>query len=302
MDGPPCEIHRGGLSLHGDSNHPVSVADRVWKAQFLGTGSSADQHHLKVHDRLLPPLAGLGPQLTELRHREIIDIDPDLHTGLIECLLETADSDSFYNRAFVLIEGWTTSWTRLQRTLHFVKDTLDPEDAELLPLTIKEIRDIVDKLSAPETWPCLGGATTSSRGTATIADLEGQCGQIAMLLAQHGVPVPRRSFVLHLFSGRRRRGDVQFYLDALASRTSDCNLHVISIDIVICPIHGDVMKAETCQFWLDAIRRGYVLAMLAGPPCESWSRARGIPLKSSSVLQNMARQRGPRIIRDIHNL
>ena len=90
-----------------------------------------------------------------------------------------------------------------------------PEDAAILPFDIQQIKVIVDKLLTPETWPFLQGAAATSKGAKDIEELEGQCGQVALLLSQQGMTLPPRSFgreriVLHLFSGRRRRGDVQF--------------------------------------------------------------------------------------------
>lgn len=78
-------------------------------------------------------------------------------------------------------------------------------------------------------------------------------------------------------------------------------LHVISIDIVINREYGDVTRASECEFWLDAIRSGYIIAMLAGLPCESWSRARAVSVDEDKEFTGMAR-RGPRIIRDIDQL
>ena len=94
----------------------------------------------------------------------------------------------------------------------------------------------------------------------------------------------------------------KIYLDSMASTTTAFTLHVISSEIVICATYGDVMKTSTCRFWLDAIRSGFVIAKIAGPPCESWSRARGVPLEPHPDLLDTARQRGPRITRDIHHL
>lgn len=60
----------------------------------------------------------------------------------------------------------------------------------------------------------------------------------ALISRQHEpAPVPRpfgrNRVLLHLFSGCRRRVDVQFFLDALTSRQEVFVLHVISIDIII---------------------------------------------------------------------
>ena len=115
-------------------------------------------------------------------------------------------------------------------------------------------------------------------------------------------PLGRHRVILHLYSGRRRRGDVQFYLDRLSQNQSQFYLHIVSLDIVIDTIYGDAMRADTCDLWLSSIRSGYVIAMLAGPPCESWSRARGVPINGEPAYTGLVTRCGPRIIRDLHHL
>ena len=81
-------------------------------------------------------------------------------------------------------------------------------------------------------------------------------------------------YVLHAFSGRRRMGDFQFYFDKLAEQLPDLQLHVISLDVVIDAVWGDITCTSTRNFWIDAILQRYVVALLGGPPCETWSKAR----------------------------
>ena len=70
-------------------------------------------------------------------------------------------------------------------------------------------------------------------------------------------------------------------------------LLVLSMDIVIDPNLGDIGQQTTQKFWLQAIRDGYVVAMLSGPPCFSWSVARG---KHDRKLAGQGRP-APRVIR-----
>ena len=44
------------------------------------------------------------------------------------------------------------------------------------------------------------------------------------------------------------------------------------------------------------------MAMLAGPPCESWSKARAVPLDQQHESTGMVQKHGPRKIRDLHEL
>ena len=50
---------------------------------------------------------------------------------------------------------------------------------------------------------------------------------------------------------------------------------MISLDLVIDATWGDIGKEDTQIFWLNAIRSGYIIGMLSGPPCCTWSVARG---------------------------
>ncbi len=85
--------------------------------------------------------------------------------------------------------------------------------------------------------------------------------------------------VLHLYSGRRRRGDGQHWIEALAP---DRNLFVLSVDVALSKEHGDLSDSRTVARWRDLLSTGRVLAVIAGPPCESWSTARHVALTRSS--------------------
>ena len=158
------------------------------------------------------------------------------------------------------VQTWATSWTRLKRTLQFFVDTLGPEDTEVLHIDQDMIKDIVTKIGDAATWPFLAQAPADVKRTRTSAELEAKCNQLNTFLEHHEPCLVPRTFgkhrvLLHLFSGRRRKGDVQFFMDALTAQEDNFILHVISIDIIIDPVFGDVTKEETCQYWLCAIRR-----------------------------------------------
>ena len=58
-------------------------------------------------------------------------------------------------------------------------------------------------------------------------------------------------------------------------------LHIVSLDIVIDPVYGDAMRADTCDFWLTSIRSGYIIAMLAGPRASPGLEPGGFPFMAS---------------------
>ena len=106
--------------------------------------------------------------------------------------------------------------------------------------------------------------------------------------AQWKMPKPMGTkfrYILHLFSGVRRKGDLHSILQDLQVPDG----HVFfpaSIDIVLCSKRGDLTSRSAQDFWLEASIRGAIAAIIGGPPCESWSIARYIELC------------GPRPIRD----
>ena len=75
-------------------------------------------------------------------------------------------------------------------------------------------------------------------------------------------------FVAHLFSGHRRDGDLQGVLESMGFKT-------LSIDIIFDATRGNLLREDTFQFFRKALYMGWVRGFVAGPPCETWSVARG---------------------------
>ena len=49
---------------------------------------------------------------------------------------------------------------------------------------------------------------------------------------------------------------------------------VISVDIAISTEQGNLMDPKQVAFWRDQVRALKVVALVLGPPCETWSHAR----------------------------
>ena len=106
-------------------------------------------------------------------------------------------------------------------------------------------------------------------------------------------PRSRERIFLHVYSGRRRPGDFQFYPEHFFAQDAEgLVLHVVSLDIVIDETWGDVRNPATQDFWLRHAREGRVHAALCGPPCETWSEARFV----------RCAQKGPRPLRALLDL
>ena len=98
-------------------------------------------------------------------------------------------------------------------------------------------------------------------------------GRCALLPDPGYGPSTSQPVFLHLFSGRRREGDLQCALEALDWSDSWPPV-VISLDVVLDAEHGDILKPSVQAFWLDLAARGCIDGALSGPPCESWSVSR----------------------------
>ena len=97
--------------------------------------------------------------------------------------------------------------------------------------------------------------------------------------------------LLHLFSGHRRHGDVQDQFERL-QHTSSYPLHGLSVDIVISLKFENILDIEIQRLFRAAVHDGHIAAIVAGPPCETWSKARE---------QYYANQQGPRPVRTIEH-
>ena len=83
------------------------------------------------------------------------------------------------------------------------------------------------------------------------------------------------AFILHMYSGRRRRGDMQDWLEKADLCLPGREIRVVSVDVAIDPVQGNLCDPTAIQAWLRRIRDGYVVGAVGGPPCETWSRVRG---------------------------
>ena len=79
--------------------------------------------------------------------------------------------------------------------------------------------------------------------------------------------------VLNLCSGHRRYGDVQSQVEWLHF-TDHYEILVLSIDIAVHSVKGDLTNDTTVTFWKTQIKGKRVVGMIMAPPCETWSVAR----------------------------
>ena len=88
-------------------------------------------------------------------------------------------------------------------------------------------------------------------------------------------PQPEKRYVLYIFSGRRRDGDL-----AMQKVLLDNNIEVLPVDLVYGK-HCDLTSKVALGKWIDAIRSGRIAGVICSPPCETWSIARFLGLKEN---------------------
>ena len=267
----------------------------------VGCGSRAHTEYEEAHNRLTPYQVSEGPLLPpphlppDAGGQEEQDIDEDLAQRISNCI------DRYVNLPDELllaefraeIRRYPVKWTTYSHTLAFLdKETKEmDDDTELLPASVCRYKTLRPLLQSKELWPFLDVGMDEGHA------LPNGCWEqyLQEVILHHGLPWKRRQsprsfgkerYFLHFFSGRRRPGDIQFYLDQKS--LEGFVIHTVSIDIVVDPVLGNLMQADAQAYWLKAINDGFVIALLGGPPCETWSMARGRAIEG---------RRGPRVLR-----
>ena len=86
---------------------------------------------------------------------------------------------------------------------------------------------------------------------------------------------PRPHFlVVHLFSGRRRPGDIHFHLNQWA-QTNNLVITILSLDTAVSSCYGNLcVESSSWRRVLELFNSGWVSGAIAGSPCETYSAAR----------------------------
>ena len=246
-----------------------------------GIGSSENDHQERILDGLLPPLPGHGPHLPQGRHGVALDynlvIFEEIYTRMLE-VTSVAEGEAVLRAVASEIP---TTWEDFRQTLQALVREATSEDTAVLGISAEDFFGILRRFSLEGQWPFLCEETevVTEHWHRDLHVLEDFCIKEAQMAhsRQGHARVPRGfgavRYVLHAFSGRRRCGDFQFYFDRLAADHPDVQLFVISLDVVIDSTWGDISRQDTRDFWLGAINARLVVAIIGGPPCETWSQA-----------------------------
>eukprot|EP00435_Cladocopium_sp_Y103_P022598 s1873_g5.t1 len=295
--------------LHNHLRHSQACRQALQLSQIqcvpvAGHGSQINQAQEHSLNGLLPPLPSQGPRLPPPRLREVADFDVELYGVCAELLQEDLPLLDKSRTIRHAVQQLPISWTRFVCTLQEFGTNLTSADAEAFGYSVEDLRNALNDLTRPCTWPFLHQETECElRATDTTLDVwEWKCDHCLPAAQSEWNPRPTgfgtHRYVLHAFSGRRRPGDFQMFLDSITAQHEGIVVHTLSVDIILDSHWGNVADKEVQQFWAHAVRQRWVVAYLAGPPCETWSKAREVSLSHDSAESTDAVQ-GPRVIRTV---
>ena len=260
-----------------------------------GLGSSVDEEMKQCTDGLLPPLRAEGPMREFQRCSDFSLILDELYEDLALNILHATSLSALEQVLRDRITLEPLSWTRCFATLDELRTNLENEAQDLGELPFEDVVRLVKCLQTPGAWPfIIEDSYVPVEHFTDLQQIETACGAIDWDPQALSIPRSwgRHRIVLHAFAGRRRPGDFQYYLDRMLETCEDGTyIHAVSMDIIYDSTLGDASLRSTQDFWYHGIDCLWVVGFIGGPPCETWSKARGVAVDAKGHL------RGPRVIR-----
>ena len=210
----------------------------------------------------------------------------------------------FEDKVRVAIKQCIISWTLCRRTLERLITFMDEAETDQSEDVMACMRQCLRSLCLPTAWPFLLHHRPKESGPLALAQIEQEFERADIVPPDHQAihrPCTKERIFLHVFSGRRREGDLQFFMEKLYDQTcmDGTTLCVVSLDLIIDRDWGNVRRPATQAFWLHGVKSGWVCGALCGPPCETWSQAR---YANHPEDQGQECRQGPRPLRDIAEL
>eukprot|EP00438_Fugacium_kawagutii_P003318 Skav229332 [mRNA] locus=scaffold2917:96062:105952:- [translate_table: standard] len=264
-----------------------------------GIGSAAERDLVQRHDGLLPTLQAAGPRLpVQDMQPDFVDYNVEFEAALFQHLTDVHDEGGTLLAVehFVqqYVENHPMGWTEFTATLHQLRAHYGIEEERHTGISVDDLRQLPLHLAEPDRWPWLAADQPPARPPEhtipewhRVLEVEEMAASIRTMQAAPR-PLGRHRVLLHFFAGRRRPGDVQYFVDRWQP-PEGVVFHVVSLDVVHDIDLGDLSKPTTRLYWLGTLRSCWALGFIAGPPCETWSQARQVALEGHA--------RGPRPIR-----
>ena len=270
----------------------------------LGSTQVALQH--ETWDGRLPTLQAEGPSLEPVAPRDFDVEHAQLFETLALLIVEMTEDNvaEFEDKVRVAIKQCIISWTLCRRTLERLITFMDEAETDQSEDVMACMRQCLRSLCLPTAWPFLLHHRPKESGPLALAQIEQEFERADIVPPDHQAihrPCTKERIFLHVFSGRRREGDLQFFMEKLYDQTcmDGTTLCVVSLDLIIDRDWGNVRRPATQAFWLHGVKSGWVCGALCGPPCETWSQAR---YANHPEDQGQECRQGPRPLRDIAEL
>jgi hypothetical protein len=113
---------------------------------------SSPWDRLTVHDRLLPPLRGQGPQGPRRPPTHFFDIDETFYDFLIALLEMDNIVETFEEQIRRHVKGLALSWTRFTNTLQHFAQNVELADATFFGFDLAQLTSIVAVLRRGNLW------------------------------------------------------------------------------------------------------------------------------------------------------
>ena len=187
-----------------------------WETPRPGIGSIADTARHKIWDNRLPALCALGPLPQGVSGRDF----PVEHEALFEEITLANENETQIRGSICALP---ISWTKCRATLQEVSRCCSEELIGIPADQRDRFCAVLHRLAESPSWPFLFEQTT--KGSPSIPQLD----TLTTLIEQCTVletepralrPIGRERVFLHAFSGRRRLGGLQHYLEAAFARDS----------------------------------------------------------------------------------
>ena len=222
-----------------------------------GIGSQHNAALKQRHDGLLPYQVAAGPPTRPTPSIDAQHHDLEAYEKIaLECFEQGGHGrDHLCGQLFAIVQGLEISWTSLSRTVEQLIHDFTDDNCELAQLPKSEIHHLLGSLRDPTQWPFMtnnAGDPEPGQRVEPLETYEVWSERLAQdFSSQPWRPdqeQPHRPFaeriILHAYSGRRRHGDVQWFLEECAAQHPDVLMHVISLDIVINSHYGDIGREE----------------------------------------------------------
>ena len=236
----------------------------------------------------------------------LVDYDTDFIEGILDCLLEMTPGinvEEGLEKLKSVARRSTSSFGLLKKTLDYMALEIEKEEAHLEWQIPASLVEVIVKTAAKRFR--LSWFFTDEQIKAPVED--GELREAAWQYCRKAKGpwqwtdleyIPRfgcRVLIwLHLFSGERRGDDLQSHLENLKA-PSGYVMRILSVDVIFDPVAGNLACPRNQEVWLQNIDRGFVAGLMAGPPCESWSRAR----VHGGVAGWSTGDGGPRVLRTV---